>query len=56
MVTRLERLSESISLDEQKALCDFLSISTRRQSKVMDMQQILQVSLTLALRERKRHA
>ncbi len=56
MVTRLERLSESISLDEQKALSDFLSISTRRHFGAEDTEKSLQVSLALALREQKGQA
>lgn len=45
-----------MSLEEQKALSDFLSISTKKQSAAADTEKSLSVSLTLALRERKGQA
>lgn len=55
-MTRLDQLSENISLDEQKKLSSFLSVSTRKQPKAVDAEKQLHVSLALALREHKGQA
>lgn len=56
MAKRPDSLSETISLDERKALSDFLSISARQKSVAADMEKLLHASLALALREQKGQA
>lgn len=56
MTKRFEKLSETMSPDAQKALSDFLSVSTRRNSGAQDAEDQLQVSVALALRKRIRQS